>query len=69
MNKELRVKNQEKVIKWYADGIITDDECNEMLDLYSDKTTTEEEEDTYNWDTDNPSEYNWVDDNWEQQYE
>ena len=67
MNKELRVKHQEKVIKWYADGIITDDECSEMLDLYSDKTT--EEEDTYNWDTDNPSEYNWVDDNWEQQYE
>ena len=26
-------------------------------------------EDTYNWNTDNPSEYNWMDDNWEQQYE
>jgi hypothetical protein len=68
MKKEDRVKHQEKVIKWYADGIITDDECNELLDLYSDEVITEEE-DTYNWDIDNPSECNWVDDNWEQQYE
>ena len=39
----------------YANGIITDDECCDMIDLISNTYTTaiEEEEDTYDWSVDN----------------
>tara|TARA_B110000285_G_scaffold156392_1_gene174532 strand:- start:463 stop:705 length:243 start_codon:yes stop_codon:yes gene_type:complete len=76
---ELRWKRAEEVLAAYSDGFITDNECGEMMSLYlNDLSTVKEEEvdtrneeevDTYNWDTDSPAEYNFMDDLYEQEYE
>ena len=68
---ELRWKRAEEVLAAYSDGFITDEECGDMMSLYlNDLSTVKEEEvDTYNWDTDSPAEYNFMDDLYEQEYE
>ena len=46
----------EELFNGYANGIITDEECCDMIDLISNTPTTtveENEEDTYDWSVDN----------------
>ena len=49
-------KLSEELFNGYAKGIITDEECCDMIDLISNTPTTtveEKEEDTYDWSVDN----------------
>ena len=48
-------KLSEELFNGYAKGIITDEECCDMVDLISNTytATIKEEEDTYDWSVDN----------------
>ena len=48
-------KLSEELFNGYANGIITSEECCEMVDLVTNTftSTTEEKEDTYDWSIDN----------------
>ena len=61
----------EKVIEMYSNGLITDQECDSMLNTITGQYTTLKEEVDYDWYTEEEMEhdYKWDVDNYEEEYD